>query len=213
MPIEFYCTQCNRLLRTPDDSVGKQAKCPECSAILVVPPASTANPRPETPVVESNNPYQAPTPHVPDRATAAFASSMGKASPASRVAGPAIALIVTAGIGILMSLFFLALNLLAIGVAQGNQQDQFAMMFQGGFGAILGFVRIAVDSVTIVGAIKMKNLSSYNFAMAGAILAMIPCINSCCLLTMPFGIWALVVLQDNEVRQAFISELQGRFTV
>ncbi len=44
MPIEFRCTQCNRLLRTPDETAGKQAQCPECGAITTIPPASTAAP-------------------------------------------------------------------------------------------------------------------------------------------------------------------------
>jgi phage FluMu protein Com len=37
MSIEFRCPQCNRLLRTGDDTAGKQAKCPECGTITVVP--------------------------------------------------------------------------------------------------------------------------------------------------------------------------------
>jgi phage FluMu protein Com len=40
MPIEFRCTQCNRLLRTKEEAAGKQAKCPECGAILDVPATS-----------------------------------------------------------------------------------------------------------------------------------------------------------------------------
>ncbi|HUT93142.1 MAG TPA: DUF975 family protein [Thermoguttaceae bacterium] len=42
MPVEFRCTQCNRLLRTQDETAGKKAKCPECGAILTIPtPGST----------------------------------------------------------------------------------------------------------------------------------------------------------------------------
>jgi phage FluMu protein Com len=40
MPIEFRCTQCGRLLRTQDDAIGKQAKCPQCGTIRTVPPVS-----------------------------------------------------------------------------------------------------------------------------------------------------------------------------
>ena len=42
MPIEFRCTQCNQLLRVPDDSAGKAARCPKCQALLTV-PAGQAN--------------------------------------------------------------------------------------------------------------------------------------------------------------------------
>lgn len=44
MAIEFRCTQCNKLLRTGEGTAGKQAKCPECGAILTVPAAGTALP-------------------------------------------------------------------------------------------------------------------------------------------------------------------------
>jgi uncharacterized membrane protein/DNA-directed RNA polymerase subunit RPC12/RpoP len=37
MSIEFRCTQCNKLLRTGDDTAGKQAKCPECGAVVDIP--------------------------------------------------------------------------------------------------------------------------------------------------------------------------------
>lgn len=37
MPIEFRCTSCSKLLRTPDESAGKKAKCPECGTIVDVP--------------------------------------------------------------------------------------------------------------------------------------------------------------------------------
>jgi ribosomal protein S27E len=44
MAIEFRCTQCHKLLRIGDDAAGKQAKCPECGAILPVPAAGAALP-------------------------------------------------------------------------------------------------------------------------------------------------------------------------
>ena len=67
----------------------------------------------------------------------------------------------------------------------------------------MGIVNLALGVVVIVGAVKMKNLESYGFAMASAIIAMVPCISPCCLLGLPFGIWALVVLSDAGVKAAF----------
>lgn len=43
MPIEFRCPACNKLLRTPDQSAGKKAKCPQCGAITDVPAEGSAS--------------------------------------------------------------------------------------------------------------------------------------------------------------------------
>ncbi len=40
MPVEFICPGCSRKLRTPDESAGKKAKCPQCGTIVDVPGAS-----------------------------------------------------------------------------------------------------------------------------------------------------------------------------
>ncbi len=52
MPIEFRCLQCNKLLRVGDDAAGKQAKCPGCGMVQVIPtPAVPVEPaaRPRAP--------------------------------------------------------------------------------------------------------------------------------------------------------------------
>ena len=64
MPIEFRCSQCERLLRTPDGTAGKKAKCPQCGAVVNVPTASPSQPTepvslPPVFVPPSDNPYQA----------------------------------------------------------------------------------------------------------------------------------------------------------
>lgn len=41
MSIEFRCNGCSRILRTPDESAGKKARCPQCGAIVDIPLAST----------------------------------------------------------------------------------------------------------------------------------------------------------------------------
>ena len=37
MPIEFRCVRCDKLLRTGDDTAGRQAKCPSCGETVTVP--------------------------------------------------------------------------------------------------------------------------------------------------------------------------------
>ncbi len=63
---------------------------------------------------------------------------------------------------------------------------------------------MGISSIIIfIGALKMKNLRSRGWARASAILAMIPCVSGCCLLGLPFGIWALMVLGNEDVKRGF----------
>ncbi|HZN35674.1 MAG TPA: hypothetical protein VFB80_17715, partial [Pirellulaceae bacterium] len=43
MPIEFHCSQCNQLLRVPDASAGKNARCPKCQTLMTVPAPALPN--------------------------------------------------------------------------------------------------------------------------------------------------------------------------
>ena len=43
MPIEFRCSECNKLLRTNDGTAGQQAKCPECGEIQMIPAPDNAS--------------------------------------------------------------------------------------------------------------------------------------------------------------------------
>ena len=60
MPIEFRCTQCQRLLRTGDDAAGKQARCPECGAIVPVPSPGPSAPHAGGPSGPGGPPGAAP---------------------------------------------------------------------------------------------------------------------------------------------------------
>ena len=61
----------------------------------------------------------------------------------------------------------------------------------------------------VLGGSKMKQLRSYGLAITGSVLGMIPCTNSCCCLSVPFGIWALVVLLNSDVKLAFAKVRAG----
>lgn len=77
MPIEFRCTQCGRLLRTADDAAGKEARCPECGAVVPVPlsglgvrePVAGGGPgspfgAPRPGGGQAVNPYESPGPYA-----------------------------------------------------------------------------------------------------------------------------------------------------
>jgi hypothetical protein len=132
----------------------------------------------------------------------------------ARVSGPATGLLVTGILGIVAQVVVLILNLAGIGAGAAQVQvnqpgapfDASAMTAIQGTAAIVGaIIGSVIGIVIILGANKMKNLQSYGLAMASSILAMIPCVSPCCLLGLPIGIWAVVVLSNAEVKQAFRS--------
>jgi hypothetical protein len=77
------------------------------------------------------------------------------------------------------------------------------MQFLGPIGIVVAIISLVIGVVIILGGLKMKQLQSYGLAMTSAILAMIPCLSPCCLIGLPIGIWAIVVLNNAEVRAAF----------
>jgi uncharacterized membrane protein/phage FluMu protein Com len=76
MSIEFRCSQCSKLLRTGDETAGRQAKCPDCGAITKVPestpPSVGGNPFNAaaplySPTADPRNPYQSPAAYAAER--------------------------------------------------------------------------------------------------------------------------------------------------
>ncbi len=62
---------------------------------------------------------------------------------------------------------------------------------------------LVADSIVVVGAFSMYQLHSYRWAVAAAVLAMIPVLAPFVVVTLPLGGWALVVLRRREVSAAF----------
>lgn len=65
--------------------------------------------------------------------------------------------------------------------------------------ALSTFLQIFV----ILGGVAFIRQRGRGMAMAGSIISLIPCMSSCCIVGVPFGIWGLVVLMDPVVRQNF----------
>ena len=126
------------------------------------------------------------------------------------VKGPAIALKVTAVLGFIAVGLGLAINILTLtGVHLGMEQlgdPQVQKLFStlgGGLGIVQNIIGAAVGIVVFMGASRMQSLQNYQFAVTASILALVPCVSPCCLFGLPFGIWALVVLNKPEVKSWF----------
>lgn len=125
----------------------------------------------------------------------------------SQVGPPAIALMIASGITFLWYLGIVVLMLFAGGMAAldpGSGGDPMGGLVTGAVAAMVYGFWALMALIAFIGAFRMRQLKSYGLSMASAIIAMVPCTTyMCCLLMMPMGIWALVVLLKPEVKSAF----------
>jgi len=127
-----------------------------------------------------------------------------------QVKGPAIALIITASLGIAYYAFS-GLFTLFTGGQMFHQQmpsnipPQMRAFIEGMQGPLAGVINLAVAALNgfvLFGAIKLLRLQNHSVATVASVAAMLPC-QCCCLFGLPFGIWALVVLNKPEVKSQF----------
>jgi hypothetical protein len=89
-------------------------------------------------------------------------------------------------------------------LGQVEGYDLLGILMAGSIGIAGNVIGIVVGALIIYAAVQMMSLRSWGLCLAAAILALIPCIGPCCCLSLPFGIWAIVVLLDDRVRAAFV---------
>lgn len=143
-----------------------------------------------------SNPYSSP--NQPDRAP----------NVSAHIDAPAIALIVVSSIAIAIGLLSLAGDIFFLvsglvddleAINQGPISERTQIIFR----MIWGIVLIVASCFVLFGSIKMKQRKSFATAKAASIVALIPLIGPCCILGIPFGIWALIALGKPGVRQSF----------
>ena len=135
----------------------------------------------------------------------------GRELASQEVKGPAIALIVTASLGIIYYLFNAIFCLAGGGMMfqshmGGNvspQMQQWIDNMRGPGAAAVSVLIAAVQGLVLFGAVKLLRLQSYALVMTAVIIAMLPCIGCCCILGLPFGVWALIVINKPEVKSQF----------
>lgn len=124
----------------------------------------------------------------------------------ARLRGPGTALAVVAGVVLVWEILALAgvpLALLDAVELPPEMREAFAQASAELAMRLIGFAfSLLWLGVIGAGAWSMLKLKSWGLALAGAILALVPC-SCCCIVSMPIGIWALVVLLDKDVRRSF----------
>ena len=147
-----------------------------------------------------------PPPFTPSAAGAGD----GRAAALNLVKGPAIALIITASLGIAYYGFSGLFTLFTGGTMFHHEMPpdippQMRTFIEGMQGPLAGVINLAVAALNgfvLFGAIKLLRLRNHSVATVASVAAMLPC-QCCCLFGLPFGIWALVVLNKPEVKSQF----------
>lgn len=150
------------------------------------------------------NPYQSPNPQP-----GLSGQASGREAAIARLKAPAIILMVLGPLGMLLFAadgFFRVLNL------QNNQApvngfdlDAPGVYFGVIAGLIVDCVGFVLQAVVILGAYHMLTLKNRALAFSAGVISCIPCLTACCVLGIPFGIWALVIINDSAVKQHFES--------
>jgi len=145
----------------------------------------------------------APPEPLPGILSAAGIPTSGPAS-MDVVNGPAVGLMCVAALGFLLHAGGLAGGLFGHrGFAYGQTPAWVRTVSSPGSARGLAVIGLLMSVLVLIGALKMKRLENYGLAMAASIVAMLPCISPCCIIGLPIGIWALVVLSKPEVKSAF----------
>jgi phage FluMu protein Com len=136
------------------------------------------------------------------------AKGPGRRKTSSRSSGanplvlPAIFLIVVSSIWLLLVLINVVFTI--IGLVAVASEPNLVVDYPRLIGRIVGiFVGAIFNTIIIVGATKMLRLSDYRSAYTASILGMIPCCGGCIVLSIPFAIWAFVLLGDPAVKRRF----------
>lgn len=158
------------------------------------------------------------TPGAPKAPPAQAAPPPAAKSPKQQLDLPSILLLCLAGAGALSGLLGLVTGggispemldqLKALGASNPDAQgliDTYVKLLQALSAAArpMNAFALLLDGLIVAGALQMRSLRSYPLAMAGAVASLMPLSGCCCCLTLPVGIWSLVLLMRPDVRAAF----------
>jgi DNA-directed RNA polymerase subunit RPC12/RpoP len=255
MSIEFHCSECYAKVITPDETGGKQGKCPYCTAIIHIPERNPAAVVPQPvqtnpvvaphsqPVIQQGQPVPQQGPAPPSTLNDPFKPTGDKtAQPKdvlvekqlgldrweeklgdgtwgedttlsfkmrkmvaqehakNRLVGPSQGLIVVAAI----NLIAVAIGIIGLMVyILYHSQYQFEPdVFYVILSAVVLSIHMMASAMIMIGGNNMKFTRSYGMAYTGAIFAVLP-LNLLFPVTIPFGIWAIVTLNQPAVGEGF----------
>lgn len=147
--------------------------------------------------------FSDPNPYAPPSLAS---QSVGPQQPLrNKVMAPAIALLVTGVLGIVMSVFNVVYAFTTPEV-DPNLPPFLQELQKGGTGtaaAITQGLFVLLNAFIILGGAQMLRMRTWGVAVAASILALVNIGSCCCVLGLPVGIWSLVILFMPDVTAAF----------
>ena len=123
------------------------------------------------------------------------------------MAGPAVGLIASGAFGAMLSVAGIFVNTMQFTLTAPRPSfhptDTTDAMAWGVLTILVWFLFLLIAALVIMGG-RMKGLQNHALAKAAAVLALLPC-SPCCVIGLPVGIWALIVLAEPDVQAAFYS--------
>jgi hypothetical protein len=123
----------------------------------------------------------------------------------SKTLGPAIGLYVTGLLALAYGVGNLAMQALYPTPLPpaANEAERVGQLL-GWYGAVCGLPVLPVP--VLIGAFCLHTCRVYPMAMIGCIIATIPCCSPLIVVGIPFGVWGLIALNNEDVKRAFSAE-------
>lgn len=208
MSIDVTCPGCAKAYSVPDERAGQRFKCKACGTAVSVPADEwsydSGKPTFGTSAggfQDSYNPYAEPV------SASNGGPRTGRTEALSKVGICAIFLYIVAGISIPLHLLNAVVTIVdrdevgGAGFQAPANEAERAGRLVGALGASVAM--IAMNTIVIVGAYNLHYLKKRWMALTAAIICCIPCCSPCVILGIPFGIWALVLLNSPEIKPHF----------
>lgn len=130
----------------------------------------------------------------------------GPAAALAKVKAPALTMMILTGIGMLVGIAGLLMNILSVGFAATSRpsgSNGAYPMFNGGVGIAGNLLGLGVGAFALWGLNEMRNARNWGVSLAAVIVSMAPCLGPCFCINLFVGIWAIIVLVDKDVKPGF----------
>lgn len=133
----------------------------------------------------------------------------------SKLMGPAIGMFVVSALLFLAAMFrvahtgFMVYTFSAMPAGPGAPPAAYSFGFVGAM-LVYSLVLFALAGTTLYGGIQLLRVRRWGWCLAACICAMIPNCECCFVIGIPFGVWGIVMLVQQDVKEAFRRPVETR---